>query len=146
MRRIIAILIVIFIGFWVAYGLVPPVKATVDGFMLKTVGPTVFNAFQTAYASIITNIGLRGFAAIVLGSGFIVGIIAHLFWVKADWKLRRWGHERTAKDLGVTPVTDVQATTPPGATTRPATTTQKAPVVEEKAQVVEETKEETSET
>lgn len=120
MRRIFAILIIVLVAFLVAYGIVPSVKASVDTLMISTIGPAAFNAINAAYTGIITTIGVGGFAAIVLGFGFVVGIIVHLFWVKADWKLRRWGADRTRKDLGVTGVSHV-STTPAGATVRPET-------------------------
>lgn len=120
MRRILAILLIIFIAFWVAYGIIPPVKAAVDGFILNTVGPTAYNALNTAYTGVITSFGVGGFAAMVLTGGFIIGMVTHLLWVKADWRLRRWGHTRTSKDLGVSPVTHI-STTPATATTRPTT-------------------------
>lgn len=119
MRRIFAILLGVFVGFLVAYGLIKEVKATVDSFILNTAGPTVFLGLTSVYTGIITSIGIPGFAALVLGFGFLVGIVVHLSWVKADWKLRRWGHERTSRDLGLTPVTSVRTTTPVSATTRP---------------------------
>lgn len=58
------------------------------------------------------------------GFFFVIGIVVHIFWVKADWRIRKWGQERTAKDLGVTPVSQVRSATPVGATTRPVAATQ----------------------
>ena len=140
MRRIFAIVIIALVVFLAAYGIVPPVKAAVDGFMLNTMGPTAFNALHSMYAFVLTTVGVSGFAVIVLIFGFFGGVIAHFGWVKADWKMRRWGHTRTAKDLGATPVAPVRSTTPAGATTRPEPAAEPTP---EPEPVPEETTEET---
>ena len=129
MRRIFAIAILALVVFLAAYGIVPTVKVTVDEFMLGTMGPTAFNAIHSGYSLILTTVGVSGFAVIVLIFGFISGVIMHFSWVKADWRMRRWGHERTAHDLGATPVTQIRSTTPVTATTRPVATPAK-PVAE----------------
>jgi len=90
--------------------------------MLNTIGPTAFNVINNMYLLILSTVGVSGFAAIVLGFGFIFGMIAHFLWVKADWKLRRWGSLRSARDLGATPVSQVRSTTPVEATARPTAT------------------------
>lgn len=119
MRRIFAILIIIVVAFLIVYGLVPPVKAAVDSFFIDFVGPGAYDAINGAYLSVVNSIGVAGFAGIVLSFGFVIGIVVHLLWVKADWSIRRWGASRTASDLGVTPVTPI-STTPSTATTRPS--------------------------
>jgi len=140
MRRILAILIIIIVVFLVLYGIVPPVKAAVDGFFIDFVGPESYSILNTAYATVITSIGVAGFAAMVLTFGFGIGMVVHFLWVKADWRLRRWGHTRTAKDLGVSPVTHI-STTPPTATTRPEPPAEVVQPVVQETKPVEATKE-----
>lgn len=118
MRRIVAILLLVFVVFWIAYGLFEPWRTTVNAFMINVAGPTVWNT--------INGIGTSPFwmqygSFIMLGAGVIFGIVIYSFWHKADWRLRRWGAARTATDLGTQPVSQFPAT-PPGATTRPETT------------------------
>ena len=119
MRRLVAIGIVIFIGFWIAYGLFDQVKIPVNNFALTVAGPAIYNFFAGIVNGITNQFGLGGFAAITMAIGLLGGIVAHLLWVKADWTLRRWGASRTATDLGTTTVTQLPST-PIGATTRPA--------------------------
>jgi len=135
MRRIFAILLVAFVVFWMLYGLVPIVKANVNGFVANVAGPTV--------ASVIFSVGASPFwkaygGYVMLGTGFAVGIVALSLWHKADWRLRRWGAHRTARELGTTPTSDVPAT-PTYATTRPE---EKLEVPAELAPKEEPTKEE----
>ena len=122
MRRILAIGIVGFIGlwavFWALYGIMPSVQATVNGFALDIVGPTVFNTVSTVYLGIINTVGVPGLAAIILASGFVVGMFTHKMWVGTDWRIRRWAAHRTSRDLGTTGVTQLPSS-PLGATTRP---------------------------
>jgi len=90
LRRIVAVLLIVFIGFWVVYGLFPPAKATVDGFMISTIGPVAFNFVYTMYMFVVDTIGFTGFSAIVLGFGFVVGIITMKLARKTDLGLTRW--------------------------------------------------------
>ena len=122
MRRILAMFLIVFIGFWgvfwFLYGVVPSVRAAVNGFTLDIVGPTVFNTVSTVYLGIINTVGVPGLAAIVLTSGFVVGIFTHKMLVGSDWRIRRWAAHRTSRDLGTTGVTQLPSS-PLGATTRP---------------------------
>jgi len=140
MRRIVAILLVVFVGFWIAYGLYAPFREDiVNPFFLQVAGPTIYYGLGNTVRNIVASIGFEGFAAIIAVPVFVFGIIAHHFWVKADWHIRRWGSSRTARDLGVASTASL-GTTPVGATTRPTTTEATAPIVE--ALPKEETKEE----
>lgn len=141
MRRIFAIAIIALVVFLVVYGVFQPVKATVDDFMLNTMGPTFFNAITSVYTGVLATVGVGGFAAIVLGVGFAVGIFTHKMWVSADWAIRRWGQARTATDLGTVSTTSMPST-PLGATTRPAT---KEAAVPKEPLVTEEAKKQESE-
>jgi len=114
MRRIVAILLAVFIVFWIVYGLFEPWRTTVNAFMIKVVGPTIWGG--------INGIGTSPFwvqygSFIMLGAGAVIGFVIYSFWHKADWRLRRWGAGRTAADLGTTAVSQ----TPSYATTRPET-------------------------
>jgi len=142
MRRIVAILLVAFIIFWIAYGLLEPWRNIVNGVAINVVGPTIYNGFSGFVNWIIATIGIPGLVAIVAIPVFIIGVVAHAYWVKGDWWLRRKFASRTANQLGTSPVTQFPATTPPGATTRPAATTPVQPIVEKAEPVLEETAEE----
>lgn len=136
MRRIFAILLGVFVGFWIVYGLFEPFTKIVNNIAIKIVGPAIWGG--------ITSIGTSPFwqaygSFIMLGTGAVLGFIIYSFWHKADWRLRRWGAQRTASDLGTTPITHVPAT-PVGATTRPEATPKVLPVSE----MPKETKEEPS--
>jgi len=141
LRRIVAILFIVFIGFWVVYGLFPPAKATVDGFVISTVGPVAFNFAYTMYMFVVDTVGFAGFAAITLGFGFIVGIVSMVLWRKADLGLTRKLLSRRGKELGTIGTTTV-STTPIGATTRPPTQQTTQQPIETKPLPVEEKKEE----
>lgn len=122
MRRIFAIAIVVFIAFWsifwVAYAVVPGVQAAANGFFLNVAGPTGFNIVSSIYLAITDTVGILGLTGIILFAGCIVGIFVHKLWVSADWRIRRWGQARTARDLGTVGTTSMPST-PVGATTRP---------------------------
>lgn len=126
MRRLFAILLIGAFVFLLVYGLVPFVKDAVNGFFISWLGPTIVNTATGTVGNIVGVIGLGGFAAIILGLGAIGGILVHFLWVKADWRLRRWGHTRTSKDLGLNPVSNI-STTPANATTRPEVKATPAP-------------------
>lgn len=117
--KILTILLAIFLVFWIVYGLYDPFKLTVNNFISNAVGPTIYGSVAAVTQGILTQIGLGGFAAMTLGIGAIAGIIMHYGWVKADWRLRRWGSERISRDLGTQPISNIPST-PVGATTRPA--------------------------
>jgi len=130
MRRIVAILLVLFVGFWIAYGLIAPFREdTVNPFFLQIAGPTVYYGLGNTVRNIVASIGFEGFAAIIAIPVFLFGIIAHHFWVKADWHIRRWGSARTARDLGVASTASL-GTTPVGATTRPPVQETATPIAE----------------
>lgn len=117
MRRIVAILLCIVIGFWILYGLFVPFKNVVNDVALNVLGPAIWGAI-TAVGS--TPFWLTYGSYIMLATGAVVGFVIYHFWHKADWSLRRWAASRTSKDLGTTGVTQLPST-PPGATTRPET-------------------------
>jgi len=125
MRRIVAILIVLFVVvntvFWILYGVFEPWRVLVNGLVFNVVGPTIYKTISGFVSWIIATVGIAGFAVIVGIPVFILGILAHHYWVKGDWWLRRWGQSRTARDLGTAPVTSMPST-PVGATTRPVAT------------------------
>ncbi len=127
MRKIVAILIVAIIVFWMAYGLFEPWRNTVNNFMLKVAGPTV-----TAW---IVGIGTSPFwmqygSFIMLGAGFIVGMFVYRLWYSGKWRIRKWGISGAAKDMGAvgvsnipaTPVTQTPVTRPAQKTTAKETT------------------------
>lgn len=122
MRRIVAILLIVLVVFLGVYGLFREVKAAVDGFVVTTVGPVFFNFLNTMYLFVVDTVGFSGFAAITLGFGFVVGIIAMQLFRKADLGLTRKLLSRRSKELGASRDLSVPAT-PAGATTRPKETT-----------------------
>lgn len=140
MRRILAVLIVIIIAFLVIYGVVPPVKAAVDAFFIGTAGPVAYGWLNTAYITVISSIGVAGFAAMVLGFGFVIGMVVHFLWVKSDWGIRRWAAARTRRDLGVSGVSNVPST-PVAATTRPEPFVEPVQAVAQETAPIEQTKE-----
>jgi hypothetical protein len=133
MRRIMAISIVGFAGFWAVfwlfYGIMPWFAAAVNGFAFNVAGPTLFNMVSAAYLGVVNAIGIPGLVGIFAFAFLIVGIYVHKLWVSADWRIRRWGQSRTAQDLGIPSMSQFPQT-PSGATTRPEAT---APPVTEPA-------------
>lgn len=118
MRRIVAILLGLFVGFWIVYGLFRPFTNIVNDLAIKVVGPAIWG--------VVIGIGTSPFwisygSFIMLGTGAVIGFIIYSLWHKADWSIRRWGAARTATDLGTTLTTNTPAT-PLGATIRPAET------------------------
>ena len=130
MRRIIAIILaaIIIAGLICAflYGVYDPFTNMVNGLIFGFLGPTAVSGASAFNAWLVATLGYTGVYALILSIGAIVGIAVHFLWVKADWSLRGWGAKRTAKDLGVTPVTISSGTTPLGATTRPVAITKPA--------------------
>jgi len=131
MRRIVAVLLAIFIGFWIVYGLFEPWRHMVNGFAINVIGPAAFGVLNSLYLSIVGSIGIPGLWAIGIIIGVFGGFVIYHYWHRADWSLRRWAASRTSKDLGTTGVTSIP-TTPAGATTRPVATTALPPTEEVK--------------
>lgn len=131
MRRMLAILIILTIivwtAFWMAYAWFPSVKASANDFAMKTLGPTVYTTLRSGYRGIVSVVGIPGFAGIMVLGGVIVGVFVQKLWTRADWRLRRWGANRTRKDLGVSDVRDIGAATPATASTRPPAPKPQAP-------------------
>lgn len=136
MRRIFSILIIVFISFLIAMLIYAPLRTIVFNGLTLVLGPAVTGSIAGIVSMLLTNIGLLGFAGLMLGFGLLGGIFVHFLWVKADWSIRTWGAKRTAKDLGATPMTSLPST-PVGATVRPVAAVKAAPKVETKPAVAE---------